>query len=49
MPLIDMAKPDLDSKWRNEVYPSLFVTEELRPDMTQEEKFAVAQRLREPG
>ena len=49
MPLVDMAKPEMDNKWRDEVYPALFVTEEITTEMSRDEKLAVAKRLREPG
>ena len=49
MPLIDLAKPEYDSIWRNEIFPQTFVTEEMTDDATADEKLRIAKRMREPG
>ena len=49
MPLIDLAKPEFDDVWRNEIYPKLFVTEDIEDATTDEERLAIAKRMREPG
>ena len=49
MPLIDLAKPEYDYVWRNEIFPQTFVTDEMTADASPDEKLRIAKRMREPG